>query len=129
MPRPILQAFLLADYVYQDTDTGKKIIAGTFNRISAPSFPVVYPFCTAFISLTDVKGTISLELQFRNLKTNEVIATFGGIDLHAEDPHQTVELTSQIHGLVFPDSGIFSIDVVHDEEILGSFRLSAVQSS
>ena len=34
MPKPVLQALLLADHVYQDKDTGKKIIAGTFNSLS-----------------------------------------------------------------------------------------------
>jgi hypothetical protein len=34
VPKPLLQAMLLADHVYQDKDTGKKIIAGTFNSLS-----------------------------------------------------------------------------------------------
>ena len=34
MPRPLLQALLVADHVYQDKDTGKKVIAGTFNSLS-----------------------------------------------------------------------------------------------
>ena len=33
MPQPVLQALVLADHVYQDKVTGKKIIAGTFNRV------------------------------------------------------------------------------------------------
>jgi hypothetical protein len=33
MPKPVLQALVLADHVYQDKITGKKIIAGTFNRV------------------------------------------------------------------------------------------------
>ncbi len=33
MPKPVLQALVLADHVYQDKSTGKKIIAGTFNRV------------------------------------------------------------------------------------------------
>ena len=34
VPKPVLQALLLADHIYQDKDTGKKIIAGTFNSLS-----------------------------------------------------------------------------------------------
>jgi len=33
MPKPILQSLILADHVYEDKLTGKRIIAGVFNRI------------------------------------------------------------------------------------------------
>ncbi|HEY2415937.1 MAG TPA: hypothetical protein VGI40_27090 [Pirellulaceae bacterium] len=33
MPRPVLQSLILADHVYEDKLTGKRIIAGVFNRI------------------------------------------------------------------------------------------------
>ena len=33
MPKPLLQALILADHVYQDAQTGKKVIAGTFNQL------------------------------------------------------------------------------------------------
>lgn len=33
MPKPVLQARVLADHIYQDKVTGKKVIAGTFNRV------------------------------------------------------------------------------------------------
>ena len=34
MPKPLVQALLLANHVYQDKETGKKAIAGTFNSLS-----------------------------------------------------------------------------------------------
>jgi len=49
MPRPVLQAMVLADNVYQDRTTGKFIIAGTFSRlgitrrIGPPIFPTPMP--------------------------------------------------------------------------------------
>src|SRR5688572_12511720 len=33
MPKPVLQSLILADHVYEDKLTGKRIIAGVFNRI------------------------------------------------------------------------------------------------
>ncbi len=33
MPRPVLQAMVLADHVYQDRLTGKFVIAGTFSSV------------------------------------------------------------------------------------------------
>lgn len=47
MIRPILQAMVLADQVYEDKSTGKKVIAGTFNTLlfarRHPSQPPVNP--------------------------------------------------------------------------------------
>lgn len=33
MPKPVLQSLILADHIYEDKLTGKRIIAGVFNRI------------------------------------------------------------------------------------------------
>src|SRR5437763_7600736 len=54
MPRPVLQAMVLADHVYQDRTSGKYIIAGTFGQVwtrapanqpgpAAPSGPIYAP--------------------------------------------------------------------------------------
>src|SRR5262245_32592065 len=45
MPRPVLQAMVLADHVYQDRLSGKYIIAGTFGRIGlrAPQAQAAQP--------------------------------------------------------------------------------------
>ena len=40
MPKPVLQAMVLADHVYQDRQTGKYIIAGTFSQIIFGSVPI-----------------------------------------------------------------------------------------
>lgn len=39
MTKPVLQALVLADHVYQDRHTGKMIIAGTFTRMTRGSHP------------------------------------------------------------------------------------------
>lgn len=41
MPKPVLQAMVLADHVYQDNTTGKFIIAGTFTRLWCSRKPLL----------------------------------------------------------------------------------------
>ena len=41
MPKPVLQAMVLADHVYQDSTTGKFIIAGTFTRLWCSRKPLL----------------------------------------------------------------------------------------
>src|SRR6185369_1464525 len=125
--KPVVQAFLIADQVYCDRTTGKKVIAGTFNSIATPSFPIRHDSCTAFLSLTDVKGDIALQLQFRNLKTNEVIASFD-VEVSADDPRHTIEGVFPIHGLIFPVPGVYAADIVYKDEIVGSLRISAIEA-
>ena len=81
--KPVLQALVLADRVYSDGVSGKKIIAGTFsrmmliNREAKPDEPSLLkvpaggmqagsPF--AYISITDVHREAKLTLRYVQLK-------------------------------------------------------------
>ena len=60
--KPVLQALVLADHVYVDAETGKKIIAGTFNELHAAEFPTQFAHVTfAYLCLTDLRGEAELE--------------------------------------------------------------------
>ena len=123
MPKPVLQALVLAEHVYQDKATGKMIIAGTFNRLfvhrrDAPSdnapklgqepgqqsgqtpgqepgqgpasqpgqpqpaegFHKIDPRSVsrvgspwAYVSLTEIRGTVPLELRYVDLNDNVIM--------------------------------------------------------
>ena len=84
--KPVLQALIVADHVYQDQQTGKKVICGTFNSFrfsrKPPVSEVQNPDGTkrtvmmggsqsgspyAYVSLTDVFEGTKLLLRFVNL--------------------------------------------------------------
>jgi hypothetical protein len=65
MPKPVLQSLILADHVYEDKLTGKRIIAGVFNRIirgvkvikqMGPPMPVPLPQAPAPFVQTILPG-------------------------------------------------------------------------
>lgn len=77
---PIVQALLIADHIYQDVHTGKRIVAGIFHTIytSLPDstvdfadgesvsssnnvFPAGAPF--AYLSLLNIQGEQSFDLR------------------------------------------------------------------
>ena len=89
--KPVLQALVIAEHVYQDV-TGKKVIAGTFNRVNFTRKPLVRqverpdgtqavllpggmqsgsPF--AYINLTDVGDNTKLLFRFVNLTKNAML--------------------------------------------------------
>jgi hypothetical protein len=141
--RPVLQALVLADRVYQDVTTGKKIIAGTFSGYKFSKRPAVAeivrpdgtkqqvlaggtsigsPF--AYISLTDVCDGTTLEIQFINLSKNVVL--FGtAVNIAHVDRLANVELVLPLPVLPITEAGTYALQVVCEGEIVGSWRVMA----
>ena len=140
--KPVLQALVLAEHVYQDV-SGKKIIAGTFNRIrfsrKQPVQEVTLPDGTkktivpggvhggspfAYISLTDVVNGTKLTLQFVNLEKN---VTLLGTDVVVNCPDRlsSVEMVVPLPPLPVQEAGTYALEVVCDGEIVGSHRINA----
>lgn len=148
MPKPLLQALILADHVYQDAQTGKKVIAGTFNQLfyfrqDKPPTPPPPPGTPrkfsiqemtragspyAYISLTDVRGNVPLQLRYVDLSTN---ATLLHIDfqVRSEDPLSTIEAVVPVPPLPTPHAGAFALELFTGEEPLGSIRITAVDKT
>ena len=140
--RPVLQALVLADHVYQDV-TGKKIIAGTFNRVlfspKRPMKEVEAPDGTkrkvtlggmqsgspyVYLSLTDVCQGTKLSLRFVNLADNAVLLATE-IRVDCEDRLQTVEVVVPLPALPIKAPGAYALEVVCEGEILGFHRVRA----
>ncbi len=140
--KPVLQALVVADRVYEDKMTGKKIIAGTFNRVlfgRKSHFEVNAPdgeqrtvivggldggSPSAYLSLTDFTGHIELTLQFVSLTKNQTI--FGtNIQVESDDRLKTVEIVAPLPRLPITEPGVFAIEVICSGELIGSHRIVA----
>lgn len=139
--RPVLQALVVADHVYEDK-TGKKIIAGTFNTFCFSKKPPVQkldrpdgtkqqvllggmqagsPF--AYLSLTDVCEGTRLKLQFVDLTRNLVL--FGTeVTIKEVGRLSTIELVFPLPRLPIREAGTYALEVVCEGEILGSYRIT-----
>jgi hypothetical protein len=139
--KPILQAILLADHVYSDV-SGKKVIAGTFNAVTKAKLTVskleladgtkrqlipggTHPGCPwIYISLTDVVDNTKVTLQFVNVSKNKL--RFGmELAIKCNDRFAVVEITQPLppHDKLFPESGVYSLDLLWEGEIIGSHRI------
>ena len=54
MNTPIVVAFLLADKVFREMETGKVHVAGTFNQLATTKFPMIHPQFFVYLALTEV---------------------------------------------------------------------------
>jgi hypothetical protein len=140
--KPVLQALVVADHVYQDV-SGKKIIAGTFNTFKFSRKPPVAevqgpdgtkqtvvrggmqggsPF--AYVSLTDVCDGTKLQLQFVNLTRNAVL--FGNeVTITNANRLTTVEMVFPLPRLPIQEAGVYALELLCDGDILGSYRITA----
>lgn len=143
MPKPVLQAMVLADHVYRDGATGKHVIAGTFTRIwfgkakvdqpgdseeSAGRRVVSGPISKAgspylYIALVAVHGQVPLDLKYIDLSDASVLIE-AQIVVGARDPVAVAEYVVPIPPLPANKVGNYSLDLLYENEILGSWRVS-----
>jgi len=157
MPKPVLQAMVLADHVYQDKVTGKHIVAGTFTRFLFKPSPqrdtaskeiaqrvseeptdeakierLVGPYTQAgtpylYLALVEIHGEIPLELKFVDLSDASVILE-AHMTVASKDPLSIAEFSVPMPRRIFVQkAGTYSLDLLYDSEILGSWRIVAAE--
>lgn len=123
-----LQALILADHIYQDATTGKKVIAGTFNTLQPLTFPSMLPQVTyAFLSLTEVQGKLPLILRYVDARDLRVLME-APFEVESNDPLQSIEVIVGIPPFPMPHPGTFTFELHSREgECLGSLRVAVRQ--
>jgi len=140
--KPVLQALVLADHVYQDV-SGKKIIAGTFYGIKFSRKPPITevelpdgskklaalggmqggsPY--AYLSLTDVCTNTILSVQFVHL-TKNVVLFQTDIKIECDNRLGTIEIVLPLPRLPIQEAGTYALEVICEGEIIGSSRITA----
>jgi hypothetical protein len=139
--KPVLQALILADHIYTDRATGKKVIAGTFSRLlfrrmaipqvedSGGQTKMLIPgggdvgSPSLYISLTDFQGRAKFAIQYVDLKDNKVLfdTAFEG---EGGDPLATAELVLRLPRLPVTHEGTYALELLCNNELLGSLRIT-----
>lgn len=126
---PIVQAFLLADRVFRDVETGKVIIAGTFNTIRAHAFPTAHlSGADIYLALTDFAGEVPLKLQLKHAKSDSTMVELA-FPVVAKNKLQLTECKLSMPPLMFTSAGEYHIELVHaDSNVhIATIRLQVVQ--
>ncbi len=141
--KPVLQALLVADHVYQDKTTGKNIVAGIFNKLFfqkpedvkegfekqgikvAGHMQAGSPY--AYINLIDVNGEHHFTLRYVDLEDDKPLfqVEFG---IRHDNPLQPVELNIPLPRLPTPKTGAFALELLsRDGDPLGAYRIVVEQ--
>jgi len=127
--KPVLQALVLADYVYVDAHTGKKVIAGTFNELQAATFPTQFPRVTyAYLCLADLRGQTEVDLRYVDLSSGEVLMQLEHVPVDASSPLESTELIVEVPEFPMPQPGSFALEVHCGGEMLGFLRITVRQA-
>jgi hypothetical protein len=144
MPKPVLQAMVLADHVYQDRNTGKFVIAGTFGTIwrqpapprptegegegaapkqllSGPITQMGSPYL--YLALADVHGKVPLSLRLIDLSDGNMMME-ANFEVASVDPLTMCEFILPMPLLPAMKPGALSLDLLFQNEILGSWRIN-----
>ena len=140
--KPTLQALVLADHIYRDGETGKNVIAGTFNQVTLhvrevreavaengtqQKVQVIGPQAGSphlYVSLTNVRGQFELALRFVNLNDNRALFEWKFL-VASDDPLRTIEKIIKLPMLPFPESGIYALELLYSDDPLGCLRIIA----
>lgn len=137
--KPRVQALLLADRVYRD-QTGKHIIAGTFNKLvfkknankpktiveDGEERTVVLGGIqagspSAYINLTEIRGTVDCVLRYVNLADDSALIQCK-FTVKGENPLDALELVLPMPSLP-TIAGVFALELLCEDEPIGSLRI------
>jgi len=153
--KPILQALVLADQVYQDKNTDKFIIAGIFKSLHvrkkttnekyaelpqaledipgglckmklSQTWSVGSP--CAYISLTNIRGRLPCELRYVDLNDYKVLLCLP-FEIEGNNPLDTIELGIRLPLLPAPRPGTYALELLSDNEVLGSHRITVLEKT
>ena len=138
--KPILQALLVADRIYEDKATGKKVVAGIFHRVGfMRAVPVEVierdgvksqlvpgglhagsPY--AYVSLTEIRGKQPFVLRYVRL-ADETPLFQTEFEIQCNDPLQTVEVVASLPPLPANEAGTYALELLWGNEPIGAFRI------
>jgi len=115
---------------------GKLVISGTFDTLAARAVPVVHPSCALalrFCFTQEDAGRHKLSINIINEDgepldpKNMPIEPEFEVKLPDQVPFLTRNMVMNLQGLKFPETGIYSIDIGCDSEILVRLPLRVVK--
>jgi len=124
---PIVQAIILCDRIYKDDESGKCVLAGTFNRVRLPEFPCEYQPAALYLNLSDFSGLHTVSFRFKRLSDDYVIEESPEFGLEHDDRREHHECIFDLPPMEFPEPGRYSWEVIFDGvDIIGTADVEAI---
>ena len=120
-PYPL--ALVVCDFIWDDPDTGKKTLIGTFSVIEGRSFPLVHPSISVLASLTDGCGAFVIRLELSDVDDEREPIFSLEHEVEVDDPRVIVEQVFVADNVVFTHPGEYRLRLFANHEFLIERRL------
>lgn len=125
MPNLCVQALVLADMIYQDRDSGKYVLAGTFHQLNVPSLPCTFSRTIGlFISLLSVQGHTKIDVEFVDEHSDDVLMRTQSLEVVGHDQEAVVDFALEVPYLPLPHEGRYLFRLATDGVVLGTAPLT-----
>ncbi len=125
-PPPDVLALLVCDQIITDRLTGKQSLIGMFSRIHARGFPATHPQVCVFVALTEGYGETEFTIRIVDADDERAPIVEGRGKVGFKNPRAIANLALQFHGLAFPSSGEYRVQLLSDGELLREARLELI---
>ena len=125
-PAPDVLAMIVCDQIITDRMTGKQSLIGMFSRIHARGFPASHPQICIYVTLTEGYGETEFELRIVDANDERPPIVEGKGKVRFQNPRAIANLALQFHGLTFPASGEYRVQLYSAGELLREARLELV---
>jgi hypothetical protein len=79
-----------------------------------------------YVCLTDIHASVKLELRYVDLRDHKSLMR-AELEVQCNDPLRAVEISIPVPApLPTPHDGVYSMELLCDEELLGSWRVSVI---
>ena len=118
MQTPIVIAFLLADKVFREMETGKVHIAGTFNQLATLQFPMIHPQFFVYLAITELPtGSKNMGMTFQYIETGEKVLDIKQ-SISSRSPLDVIEVNMCFNTVKFSQEGNVELTLSVDDQNL-----------
>jgi uncharacterized protein DUF6941 len=125
---PRVQAMVLCDEVDRSAaEHGVYHLTGVRNSLALSSFPATRFRLNAFVHMSGHEGEASCQLQIFHLATDSVIYLGKPKAVSFKDPTLVVPVVFPVRNCVFAAPGVYFVEVLADNKVVGERRLHLLQ--
>ncbi|MCD4656703.1 MAG: hypothetical protein K8S87_04080 [Planctomycetes bacterium] len=121
---PVLQAFILADDVYQGVNHRKFSIVGTFNMISSSVFPSMFHKPTkTYINVAELLNDAEITLRYVDLEDLSVLFESPKFPVKKAQNNRNIEVIIDIPPFPIPHPGVYHLELWIDDALLSIVKV------
>jgi hypothetical protein len=123
--KPIAESLVICDHIITEAGTNKKSLIGIFNSLASTNFPVQHPKLCVYAAMSNGRGEMVVDLRCVRMKDSKEVFKLSGT-LQFPDPNAVIELVANLNQFPFEQDGLYSFELVCEDEILLEKRFNVL---